>query len=190
MSPQGPSSPLPRGASSGREGVDRLTPLVYEELRRIAHRRLRQERDGHTLSTTDLVHEAYLKLARLGRMEWQTRSHFCASAAGAMRQILVNHAISRKRQKRGGGSQRVAFDDAVQMADQRGEELLALNRALERLTELDERQAGVVECRFFGGMTVEETAEALDISPATVKRDWTAARAWLSRELEANGGEE
>jgi RNA polymerase sigma-70 factor, ECF subfamily len=183
MSPGGAASRETSDRSACRGGVDRFTRLVYEELRRIARRRLQLERTDHTFSTTDLVHEAYLKLAQLDRMQWRSRSHFCATAAQAMRRILVNHAVSRKREKRGAAPRRVALDDVLLLADERGEELLALDDALSRLAGLDERQARVVECRFFGGMTIAETAEALDLSPATVKRDWVAARAWLNREL-------
>ena len=173
-----------RGDASAREA---LWSAVYDELRRVAHRELRRERGDHTLGTTALVHEAYLKLVRLDRVEWQSRAHFCAIAARAMRRILINHAIAKRRQKRGGGASVAALDDApddaLAMADERADELLALDEALERLRALNERHAQVIECRFFGGMSVEETAAALDISPATVKRDWTAARAWLNREV-------
>lgn len=185
MLQRGASAPPTSDQRAGRGEVDRFTRLVYEELRRIAHRRLQLERADHTFSTTDLVHEAYLKLARLDRMRWQSRPHFCATAAQAMRRILVNHAVSRKREKRGADPQRVPLDDVLLLADERGEELLALDQAMSRLAELDERQARVVECRFFGGMTIAETAEALDTSAATIKRDWVAARAWLNRELNA-----
>jgi RNA polymerase sigma-70 factor, ECF subfamily len=183
MIPAGTSPREASDRSAGRGGVDRFTRLVYEELRRIAHRRLQLERADHTFSTTDLVHEAYLKLAQLDRMQWRSRPHFCATAAQAMRRILVNHAVSRKREKRGAAPRRVALEDVLLLADERGEELLALDDAMSRLAGLDERQARIVECRFFGGMTIAETAEALDLSPATIKRDWVAARAWLNREL-------
>ena len=173
-----------RGAASAR---DALWSAVYEELRRVAHRELRHERGGHTLGTTALVHEAYLKLVRLDRVEWQSRAHFRAIAAQAMRRILINHATAKRAQKRGGGVSPAALDDApddaLAIADERADELLALNEALERLRALSERQAQVIECRFFGGMSVEETAAALDVSPATVKRDWAVARAWLNREV-------
>jgi RNA polymerase sigma-70 factor, ECF subfamily len=183
MIPAGTSPREASDRSAGRGGVDRFTHLVYEELRQIAHRRLQLERADHTFSTTDLVHEAYLKLAQLDRMQWRSRPHFCATAAQAMRRILVNHAVSRKREKRGAAPRRVALEDVLLLADERGEELLALDDALSRLAGFDERQARIVECRFFGGMTIAETAEALDLSPATIKRDWVAARAWLNREL-------
>ncbi|HUF25834.1 MAG TPA: ECF-type sigma factor [Gemmatimonadaceae bacterium] len=167
----------------GRDALDRLFPLVYDELRRVAHHRLRNEREAHSLDTTALVHDAYVKLAGLDRMRWQNRAQFFAVAAQAMRRILVDHAMHRKAQKRGGEMQHVSLDESVIMTEERGEQLLALDEALHRLEAIDERHSRVVECRFFAGMSVEETAEVLGISPATVKRDWTMARAWLSREL-------
>lgn len=163
--------------------IDSLVPVVYDELRRIAHRQLRGERSDHTLDTTGLVHEAYLKLSRLDRIEWRDRSHFLVAAAGAMRRILVDYAAARKAGKRGGGRQRVPIDDVLILVDDRAEELLALDEALRRLAAESQRAASIVEWRFFAGMTVEETAEVLEISPATVKREWTLARAWLNREL-------
>jgi RNA polymerase sigma factor (TIGR02999 family) len=168
--------------------MDQLFPLVYEELQRIAHRQLGMERTGHTLETSALVHEAYIKLAGLDRMEWRGRAHFFAAAAGAMRRILIDHAASRRALKRGGNRRRVPLEQANVAAGpalDNGslDELLALDQALDRLRSLDPRQAKVVECRFFAGMSIEEVAEALDVSPMTVKRDWAAARAWLNREL-------
>jgi RNA polymerase sigma factor (TIGR02999 family) len=171
---------LPAG---GRETLDQLLPLVYEELRRVARRRLQNERPDHTLVTTELVHEAYLKLAGLDRMHWQGRAHFFALAAGAMRRILVDHAVRRKAQKRGGDRRQVSLDQVGLPAEHGSADLLALDAALERLAERNERQCRVVECRYFAGMSIEETATALGTSPATVKRDWTVARAWLHREL-------
>jgi RNA polymerase sigma factor (TIGR02999 family) len=173
-----------RGDAKAR---DALWSAVYDELRHVAHRELRHERGDQTLGTGALVHEAYLKLVRLDRVEWQSRAHFYAIAAQAMRRILINHAVGRRAQKRGGGVVPVTLDDALDealvMADERADELVMLDEALERLKALNERHARVVECRFFGGMSVEETAAALDVSQATVKRDWTAARAWLNREV-------
>lgn len=160
-----------------------LYTAVYEELRRVAHRHLRNEQGGHTLGTTGLVHEAYLALARANRDEWPGRVYVLASASRAMRHILIDYAAARSAEKRGGGAVAEPLDDAVAMALTRSDELLALDEALDRLAAIDERSARVVECRFYGGMSVEETAEALDTSPATVKRDWTLARAFLSREL-------
>jgi RNA polymerase sigma factor (TIGR02999 family) len=153
----------------------------------MAHRKLTRERTGHTLLTTDLVHEAYLKLVRLDRIEWQGRAHFLAIAAQSMRNILVNSALARKAAKRGGGADR-PLEEALAVADAPTSDLLALHRALERLEAIDARQSRVVECRFFAGMSIEETAEVLQISPASVKRDWTLARAWLNRELGAQPG--
>lgn len=164
--------------------MDEMTPLVYDELRRIAARRLRQERTGHTLSATALVHEAWLELRKLDRIKWQNRSHYLALAAQAMRRILIDYAVGRSRQKRGGGQAPLHLDDDVwALAESRSEELLALDQALIRLAALNNREAQIIEYRFFGGMTVEETAEILNISPATVKREWATARAWLNREL-------
>jgi RNA polymerase sigma factor (TIGR02999 family) len=163
--------------------IERLVPIVYDELRRIAHRQLRGERSDHTLDTTGLVHEAYLKLSRLQRIEWRDRGHFLAAAAGVMRRVLVDYAVARKAGKRGSGRQRVPLDDVLILVDDRAEELLALDEALERLASESQRAARIVEWRFFAGMSVEETAEVLGISPATVKREWALARAWLTREL-------
>ncbi len=170
-------------AQGDRQALDALLPRIYDELRRIAHGRLRGERPGHTLHTTDLVHEAYLKLVRLDRMDWQSRAHFFAIASQAMRNILVDYAVRQKAQKRGGDQHRVPLEDADLGLEAPLDDLVALNQALDQLGDLDERQARVVECRFFGGLTIDETAEALGISPATVSRDWAMARAWLNRTL-------
>ena len=188
MTEPGEVSRLLVEASRGdRDAVDRLVPLVYDELRRIAHRRMRGERADHTLDTTSLVNEAYLELAGLDRMQWRSREHFLAVAARAMRRVLIDSAVRRSALKRDGG-RALPLDEAEEVAlvsDQRADELLALDEALERLGAASERQCRVVECRFFAGMSVDETAAALGTSPATVKRDWTAARAWLHRELGA-----
>ena len=163
-----------------------LFTLVYDELRRIAARQLRGERPEHTLCTTALVHEAWLELAKLNRIQWQNRAHFLALASQAMRRVLVDYAVARRRQKRGGGQPLQPLeDDALALVKERAEDLLALDEALERLNAMNERHARIVECRFYGGMSVEETAEALGVSPATIKRDWSTARAWLNRELGA-----
>ena len=167
----------------GTEAVDRLVPILYEELRQIARRYMRRERSDHTLDTTALVHEAYVKLVGLDRMQWQNRAHFLAVAAQAMRRVLVDHAVGRRTQRRGGTQQRVPLADAASERAQPIETLLALDSALRRLEVVDARLARVVECRYFGGMSVEETAHALQISEATVKRDWSVARAWLNRAL-------
>ncbi|HET7456351.1 MAG TPA: ECF-type sigma factor [Gemmatimonadaceae bacterium] len=181
--PQGdPSPPLQPQPAAGDELRD-LFAAVYEELRRVAHRHLGGEQTGHTLGTTGLVHEAYLELARLDRIRWPSRAYVLAAASQAMRRILVDYAVARRAQKRGGGTVAEPLDDAVAMAVSRGDQLLALDEALDRLAAMNARWARVVECRFYGGMSVEETAEALGIAPATVKRDWTVARAYLNREL-------
>jgi RNA polymerase sigma factor (TIGR02999 family) len=174
------ASPNP---GSGAAGLDDVFPAVYEELKRVAHRHLRGERTGHTLGTTALVHEAYIELAKLDHVRWPGRPYMLAAASKAMRRILIDYAVARRAQKRGGGVDAEPLDDAVAMAISRGDELLALDEALDRLAGVNERYGRVVECRFFGGMSVEETAEALGTSAATVKRDWTLARAWLNREL-------
>ncbi len=166
-----------------REAWDELMPLVYGELKRLAHRHLRGERPGHTLNTTALVHEAYLKLVKVDRLEWRDRAHFFAMASRAMRRILIDYARTRSRDKRGGGWTKVTLDDAFKVAEERAEDLIALDEALSRLASVNERQCRVVECRFFGGMSIEETAEALGVSVTSVKRDWVATRAWLNREL-------
>ena len=166
--------------------VDQLLPLVYDELRRMAHHFMVKERSEHTLNTTALVHEAYLKLIDQREATWRNRSHFFAIASMAMRRILVNYAKMRSRQKRGGGSVPVSIEENPELqiiAEERAEELIALDEALDRLAEINERAGRVVECRFFGGLSIEETANALDVSPMTVKRDWQFAKAWLKREM-------
>lgn len=167
----------------GVEGLDELFPVVYEEMRRVAHRHLRGEDSGHTLGTTALVHEAYLELAKLQHIRWPAPAYILAAASRAMRRILIDYAVARRAEKRGGGKGTETLDDALVMAASRGDDLIALDEALDRLSAMNERYGRVVECRFFGGMSIEETAEALGSSPATVKRDWTLARAWLNREL-------
>jgi len=166
--------------------MEQMFVLVYNELRQLAARKLRSERDDHTLCTTALVHEAWLELNKLNRIQWQNRGHFLAVAAQAMRRILIDYAVARRRQKRGGGQVIVSLDDddALAIVHERADELVALEEALARLQTIDERQARVVECRFFGGMSIDETAQALNVSAATVKREWTLARAWLNRELQ------
>ncbi|HSA57830.1 MAG TPA: sigma-70 family RNA polymerase sigma factor [Gemmatimonadaceae bacterium] len=163
--------------------LDRLLPRVYDELRRMARGRLRRERPDHTLAATDLVHEAFLKLVSLDHVNWQNRAHFFGIASRAMRNVLVDHAVRRAAVKRGGGDRAITLEEGSGATELPLDDLIALSDALERLERLDERQARVVECRFFGGLSLEETAEALQVSPATVSRDWTFARAWLHREL-------
>jgi RNA polymerase sigma factor (TIGR02999 family) len=165
-----------------REALDRLMPLVYEELHRLASRSMRGERSDHTLQTTALVHEAYLRLAG-AEVEWRDRVHFFATAARVMRRILVDHAKAKRRRKRGGGAKKVSLDQVALVGPEPPQDLLALDEALSRLEARDERKCRVVECRFFAGMTHEETAAALGVSPATVDRELRMAKAWLSREL-------
>jgi len=166
-----------------KTALDRLTPLVYDEIRRIAHRYVQREREGQTLQTTALVNEAYLRLAGSANISWQNRAHFYAVTAQVMRRILIDHARRRQYVKHGGETQRVAFEDAVSevalMSQPRASELLALDEALDELARLDPRKGHVVELRYFGGLSLEETAKVLDISLMTVRRDWRAAKAWL-----------
>ena len=183
-----PSQLLDKAATGDERAVAKLMPLVYDELRRLAASYLRRERPGQTLQATALVNEAYIRLISERAQNFQNRTHFLAIAALSMRQILVQRARRRKAAKRGGDPERITLDEqllpAAAGAGGPGDvDVLALDAALERLATLDERQAKVVELRYFGGLTVEETADALDISPATVKRHWTLARAWLHREL-------
>ena len=166
-----------------REAVDKLLPLVYEQLRTLAHRQRLRWQGEDTLNTTALVHEAYMKLAEGADLDLQSRLHFMRVAARAMRYILLDHAKAKKRQKRGGDKQRVPFDEALAVSEQEADELLALDEALSRLERVSERQSQIVECRFFAGMTIEDTAAVLDVSTATVKRGWTMARTWLYREM-------
>jgi RNA polymerase sigma-70 factor, ECF subfamily len=165
--------------------MDRLFPLVYDQLRHMAHQALRREHPDHTLGTTGLIHEAYLKLVDQTRAEWRDRAHFYAVAAPAMRRILVDYARRHRRAKRGGGQRPVSLDEGAVSLDQRADNLVALDEALTRLAELNPRLSRVVECRFFGGLTEEEIAEALGVTARTVKRDWAKARGWLYQELTA-----
>ena len=187
---------LQRWSEGDRAAMDRVIPLVYDELRRMAQRQLRQERDGHTLQSTGLVHEAFMKLAEQDGVRWESRAHFLGWTATLMRHILVDHARARQAAKRGGGvaieSLEALSDNtqghaaAVHAAGHGGGEpidVIAMDQALQRLEALDAQQGRVVEMRFFGGLSVAETAEALAISPATVKREWATARAWLLRQL-------
>jgi RNA polymerase sigma factor (TIGR02999 family) len=176
-----------RTADPLRDAIAPLVPLVYEELRRIARRQLRSERTGHTLNTTALVHESYLKLADQTRAIFRDRTHFLAVASQAMRRILVDYARGHRALRRGGDLQRIELDELSLAATTQGggDTLLALNNALKQLEALDPRQCRVVECRFFGGMTEEETAAALGVNERTVRRDWIKAKAWLYVELKA-----
>lgn len=172
-------------SGGNRNAVDELLPLVYRELKRIAGGQLRNERPGHTLQATALVHEAYLKLVDQRDVSWQNRAHFMGVAAQVMRRILMDYAKTRNREKRGGGVRPVALDEALVVSEDRASDLVVIDEALTRLEQLDPRQAKVVELRFFGGLSVEETAEAMGISTPTVKREWAMAKAWLYRELSA-----
>jgi RNA polymerase sigma factor (TIGR02999 family) len=166
-----------------QDALNRLMPLVYDELHRLASRHLRHERTGHTLQTTALVHEAYLKLVDQKKANWQNRLQFFAAAAKVMRHILVDYARSRKAAKRGGDYCRLSLDEAVISAEEDDPDLLALDEALNELAALDPQQSRVVELRIFAGLTVDDTAEALGISPRTVKREWSMAKAWLHQQI-------
>ena len=175
--------------SEGRPGaLDRLVPAVYDELRRIAHGQLWDERSGHTLDTTALVHETYLRLVKVDRVAWRDRAHFFAIASRLMRRVLIDYARGRKRDKRGGNAVQVPLSEALDAVAREPDDLLELEEALVRLEALNARQCRVVECRCFAGMSVEETAAALETSSATVKRDWAFARAWLNRDLAGGSG--
>jgi RNA polymerase sigma factor (TIGR02999 family) len=171
--------------SGDAAALDRLFPLVYEELRRVAHRQLAGEREEHTLGTTGLVHEAYLRLVDQTRVQYRDRKHFFALASRAMRQVLVDYARRYRAQKRGGNWRPVLLDEAALPSNERAETVLALDDALCRLADLDTRLSQVVECRFFGGLSEEETAEVVGVDARTVRRDWVKAKKWLSRELSA-----
>jgi RNA polymerase sigma factor (TIGR02999 family) len=166
-----------------KSALEELTPLVYDELHRLAHRYMRGERAGHTLQTTALVNEAYTRLIDWKNVRWQNRAHFFGVSAELMRRILVDFARARGYQKRGGGIRAVTLNDAINVSNEKGVDLIALDEALSALAELDPRQSKVVELRFFGGLTSEEAAEVLNVSVATVRRDWSLASAWLHREL-------
>jgi RNA polymerase sigma-70 factor, ECF subfamily len=181
---------LLRWKAGDREGLDQAVPLVDRELRRIAHRAMRSERQGHTLQTTALVNEAYLRLVDQSRVNWQNRAHFLGIAAGLMRQILVDHARRACRAKRGGGVRHLPLDEGLAWSPAISESLLILDQALERLAAFDSRKARVVELRYFAGMSVEEAAEALGVHPNTVIHDWGLAKAWLKRELERSACDE
>jgi len=167
--------------------LNRLTPLVYDELRRIAHRYVQRERNGHTLETTALVNEAYLRLAGQKKIEWQNRTHFFAVTAQVMRHILIDHARRRQFAKHGGDARQVSLAEAETMSPERAGELVALDEALNELAKFDARKSRVVELRYFGGLGLEETADVLEISVMTVRRDWRAAKAWLYRRMRAEG---
>ena len=166
-----------------KAALDELMPVVYQELRRLAQNYLSDERRGHTLQTTALVHEAYLRLVDQRSVNWQNRAQFFGVAAQMMRRILINHAVDRQAQKRQGYATKVSLDDAVSFFEQREVDLMALDEALNGLAELVAQQARIVELRFFAGLTIEEVAEVMDLSPATIKREWESAKLWLRRQL-------
>ena len=178
---------LVRWRKGDRQALDALIPLVYEELRRIAQHFLQREKPGHTLQSTALVHEAYVRMVGQNLPEWQSRAHFFGIAAQLMRQILVDHARARQAVKRGGDVFKLSLDEGSALPEQRDLDLIALDDALKSLTELDPQQSRIVELRYFAGLTIEDTSEVLGISPATVKRDWATARAWLQREMMRGG---
>lgn len=179
-------SELSRG---NQEAGEKLVPLVYEELKRLAKSYMRRERPDHTLQATALVNEAYLKLVKQNAVNWQGRSHFFGIAAQLMRRILIDHARGHLREKRGGAKEVLPLNEALVFSPERSEELVKLDEALERLSKIDARQSRIVELRFFGGLSVEEAAEFLGISPKTVKRDWSVAKAWLHGELRQTDGD-
>jgi RNA polymerase sigma factor (TIGR02999 family) len=182
-SPQNVTKLLANWSSGDRAALEALVPLVYDELRRVAKYYLKQERQNHTLSSTALVHEAYLRLVNQKEVTWQDRAHFFGVAAQMMRRILVDHARHHAYAKRGGGVLTLALEEAVATPQGREVNLVALDDALNGLAKLDERQSRMVELRFFGGLSIEETSEVLGVSMPTVKRDWASARAWLFREI-------
>lgn len=174
---------LVRWRTGDEAALQELLPIVHDELRRVARRQMAGERPGHTLQPTALVNEAYLRLVDLKQIQWQNRAHFFAMAARLMRRILVDFARSRRYQKRGGGAKQVSFTEALEIAASQPADVVALDEALAALARVDERKSRVVELRFFGGLSIEETAEVLSVSRETVKRDWTFAKMWLLRHL-------
>ena len=187
-SPKGVTQLLVAWGDGDAAARDELMPLVYEELRRLAHRYMGRERKGHTLQTSGLVNEAYLRLVDQSRVHWQNRAHFFGIAAQMMRRILVDYARSRGYAKRGGDLQPVSLDEAATVSEERAANVVALDDALTSLAAVDPRKSQIVELRFFSGLSIEETAEVLAVSPGTVMRDWTLAKAWLRREMRAGGG--
>ena len=166
-----------------KAALDKLMPLIHQELRRLAHRYMSRERPGHTMQTTALVNEAYIRLVNREGVHWQNRAHFFAIASQLMRHILVDHARSHAYAKRGGGAQTISLDEAMVVSQERAAEVVALDDALKELADIDPQQSRIVELRFFGGLTIEETAVVLGLSPATIKREWSTAKAWLYHEL-------
>ena len=181
--PQQVTELLVAWGNGDKSARDELMPLVYEELHRLAHRYMGRERIGHTLQTSGLVNEAYLRLIDQSQVHWQNRAHFFGIAAQMMRRILVDYARSRQGAKRGGGAQQVSFDEALIVSEERADEIVLLDDALQDLAQFDQRKSQIVELRFFGGLSIEETAELLNVSPGTVMRDWTLAKAWLRKQI-------
>ena len=181
VSPQQVTQLLVAWGDGDQAARDELMPLVYEELRRLAHKVMSRERPGHTLQTSALLNEAYLRLVDQKNIHWQDRAHFFGIAARLMRQVLVDYARKRGYAKRGGDARRVPLDEAMIVSEERAADVVALDDALKTLAEIDPRQSQIVELRFFGGLSIEETAEVLAVSPGTVMRDWTLAKAWLRR---------
>jgi RNA polymerase sigma factor (TIGR02999 family) len=182
-SPEEVTELLVAWGDGNQAALEKLMPLVYEELRRLAHNYMRREHPGHTLQTTALVNEAYFRLVDQKRMRWQNRAHFFAISAQLMRRILIDHARSHHYAKRGGGAHMVSLDEGAVVAQGQAADLIALDDALRSLAAIDERKSSIVELRFFGGLNIEETAEALKISPRTVMREWSMAKAWLYRTI-------
>jgi RNA polymerase sigma factor (TIGR02999 family) len=174
-------------SSGDKAALDKLMPLVYEELRRLAHHYMGRERPGHTLQTTAIVNEAYLHLVNQRDVQWQNRAHFFGIASHMMRRILAGYARSRQYAKRGGGKHQVSLEEAMVVSEERVADMVALDEALNALAQIDERKSQIVEMRFFGGLSIDETAEVLGVSPGTVMRDWTLAKAWLRREIGKQG---
>jgi RNA polymerase sigma-70 factor (ECF subfamily) len=170
-------------SNGNREALDRLFPLVERELHRLAHHYIRREQPGNTLQTTALINETYLRLVDQKKVHWQNRAHFFGISAQIMRRFLLNYVRDRKRLKRGGGAVQISLSEVTYLSTKKSDELLALDEALKRLADIDNRKSQVVELRYFGGLSVEETAEVLNVSPITVIRDWNLAKAWLSREI-------
>jgi RNA polymerase sigma-70 factor, ECF subfamily len=185
-SPQEVTQLLVAWRNGDQNARDELMPLVYQELHRLAHQYMSRERPGHTLQTSALVNEAFLRLADQRDVQWQNRAHFIGIAGQMMRRILVDYARNRGYAKRGGGALQVSLDEELIVSEERSAEVVALDDALQSLARLDERKSQLVELRFFGGLSIEETAEVLGVSPGTVMRDWTLAKAWLRREMSGN----
>jgi RNA polymerase sigma factor (TIGR02999 family) len=188
--PEEVSQLLREWSNGDQAALDKMMPVVYQELRRLAHHYMRKERAGHTLQTTALVNEAYMRLAHYKKMRWQSRVHFFAVAAQVMRRILVEQARSKKFEKRGGGAQKISLDETAIVSAGRSAEVIAVDEALTDLESWDPRKGRIVELRFFGGLSIEETAEVLKVSPTTVQREWRAAKAWLYRAIREGGGVE